>query len=199
MKKLLSVLAVAALTLVASASIGHSAQAETTGAVTTSEQAILDDLDQGVTVSSKTFHIATTDDVQAENYLKSHDVSAASATRVVKDIDASRDLVEASSVNAADATNLTALVKSLSHADVLKLQAYVQDAADALGLKAVFSNEGVSFVDAKTGETVIVPNDSAVKNTGSTYTTSLVAAIAFVTVAAGAVFVAKKQTRQQLA
>lgn len=194
MKKLVKEIALTALVCLGIGCMGqNAAYAETNGAITNHEQAILDNLQKGITVSNKTFYFETTNTVQAENYLKSHQVPVDNAKRVTKNIDAARTLLEKSNVNAANATNLKAVVKLLSKADLLKLQAYIQDAAAALGLKAVFTSDGIHFVDAETGTTVAIPNDTAIKNTGSSYITSLIALSALATLATGAGVVATKK------
>lgn len=192
MKKLLTIFSIVAVLAFAITGIGQTVQDETAGAISNQEQTILDNLNRGIKVSNKTFHIPSTDSMQAENYLKSHEVKEDAVKRVNENIDAARKLIESSSASVNTTQDLKTILKSLPNAELMQLQAYIKDAAEALGLKATFTKNGVQFTDAITGTTVGIPNDTAVKNTGFNSKASISVTALFVMLAVVALGIAQK-------
>lgn len=202
MKKLVSFLV--ALVAVVSFAI----PAEAAGAITADEQRILTELDQGVTVGGKTFHISGSDRTQAENYLKQNDLTAAQVSTVVSNIQASRSLVAAQNVNVANINSLTDLIKALPTSVVDQLKNNIVSAASALGLTATFGPNGVTIVSSggsgsgstsgsgssgSKGGSTVYQSGKAVKQTGANYIASFAVFSSLLVIAAGAFMVGRKQ------
>ncbi|MFV0560037.1 MAG: LPXTG cell wall anchor domain-containing protein [Enterococcus sp.] len=170
-------------------------------AVTQDEQRILTELAEGVTIGGKTFNIATTDQVQAENYLKQHDVSSEQVNIVVSNIQAARTLAAAQNVDVTNINSLTDLIKAFPTDVVAQLKDYVLAVANTLGLKVTFAPGQVTVVDpsastsAVGGSNVVYTSGDTIKQTGATNVASFVAFGALLVAAAGAFVVSKKQTR----
>lgn len=150
-------------------------QADMQGAITDSENNIMKELQEGVTISGKTFHFDASDITQAENYLKAHKVSDETATEVADYVKEARQLIvdNAQNIDVQSVYSLKDLIKSLPRPVIDQLKDIVLKIGQLLNLVITFYRDGVSVVDPS-GATVYATGD-AIKQTGGDYTMSFVA------------------------
>ncbi len=182
MKKVFAILLILAI-LIVPMSLSVSAE----GALNAEEQRILDALRGTVTVDGVEFHIPENYVTQAENYLKTHDVTKAEADEILGYIDEGKEIVKNSDLKK------TSDLKVLPQKD--------KEAILALGKKASAVVEATLTYDGK--EVTIVANDTGatlfdaapiVKTTGSDADFTVMAIIASsVVVLLGAAFVVSKK------
>ena len=162
--------------------------ASAAGAITADEQAILNELNAGVTAGGDTFFFNATQISDAEYYLKVNDYPASATTVVVGHIQAARKLVVDNSTGI-KATSLSNLIAQLPQNIQTQIWDHIMAAATALDLSI---DQGGNVINKKDGKTVITNGAPIVKATGANYTTSLVAFASLMIAALGAVVVGKK-------
>ncbi|MFC0232809.1 hypothetical protein ACFFIF_02255 [Vagococcus entomophilus] len=164
MRKIISALVMLAV------SVLFATQASAAGAITSAEQEILNELNAGVSVKGKTFHLAVSDISAATNHLKANDVSSENAAIAVQNIRLARTLIEAQNIDAKSGSEL----KNKLPSDVLaKVMEYYATAANAVGLNASTNGKTVSMTDSK-GNTVASAKGSVIKKTGMTFASSII-------------------------
>ncbi|MDT2706176.1 MULTISPECIES: hypothetical protein [Enterococcus] len=165
------------------------------GAITAEEQQIMDALNTPVTVGGKEFNLTAKYTTQAENYLKQNDLTTAQVNTVVSNIQAVQKLLSSIDVDTTNVTTLEDLVKVLPRDVIMQIQRHVTAAADALGLVVLSWNGGdiqLGKQNADGSTSPVFSTGSTIKNTGTSYVTSLVAVGALLVIAAGAFVVGKK-------
>ena len=165
------------------------------GAITAEEQQIMDALNTPVTVGGKEFNLTAKYTTQAENYLKQNDLTTAQVNTVVSNIQAVQKLLSSIDVDTTNVTTLEDLVKVLPRDVIMQIQRHVTAAADALGLVVLSWNGGdiqLGKQNAAGSTSPVFSTGSTIKNTGTSYVTSLVAVGALLVIAAGAFVVGKK-------
>ncbi|MTD42249.1 hypothetical protein GIX45_27205 [Erwinia sp. CPCC 100877] len=164
------------------------------GAVSGTEQSLLDELNAGVTIGGKNFAFAAAEINAAQNHLKRVDLTEAQVNEAVKNIQAARTLVGGVAVDASGANSLGSAVKLLPASVISQVQNYVVAAGNAVGVKVTFGANGtysaVTITDT-TGSPVYATG-TPVKNTGSSYVLSGITFSSLIVAAAGAVFVSRK-------
>jgi hypothetical protein len=164
------------------------------GAISDTEQSILNELNAGVTIGGKNFSFAAAEVNAAENHLKRVDLTQAQANEAVKNIQAARSLVSGVSVDASGANSLGSAVKLLPASVISQVQNYVIAAGNAVGVKITFGANGtysaVTITD--TSGSPVYSTGTPVKNTGSSYVLSGITFGSLIVAAAGAVFVSRK-------
>lgn len=164
MRKIISALVMLAV------SVLFASQASAAGAITSAEQEILNELNAGVSVKGKTFHLSASDISAATNHLKANDVSSEQAAIAVQNIRLARTLIEAQNIDATSGSEL----KNKLPSDVLaKVMDYYATAANAVGLNASTNGKTVSMTDSK-GNTVATSKGSVIKKTGITFVSSII-------------------------
>lgn len=185
--------------------VGPSAHAD--GAITADEQRILTELDQGVTVSGKTFTVRDYERAHAENYLKQNDLSADQVNTVVAQIQSVRSIITSSGVDASNITSVEQLIKALPLSTRNQLKDVITKAANALGLTVTFypggytitganlgsSSSGTTTASGKPASSTVYSSGSAVKQTGVTHLSSAISFASLLLVAAGAFVVGRKK------
>lgn len=188
MKKMIGVI----IAVIAVLSFALPASAD--GAISTSEQTILNELGAGAKIGGKKFNFESAEINSAENHLKRVDLTQAQVDEAVKHIQAARVLVESVTVDTSSANTLWEALRLLPTDVIAKLQQHVVAAGNAVGVKITFGAHGtyssVTVTDAK-GSTVY-KSGSTVKNTGSNYALSGITFGSLIVAATGAVFVSRK-------
>ncbi|OTN87725.1 hypothetical protein A5819_000173 [Enterococcus sp. 7E2_DIV0204] len=163
------------------------------GAISTTEQSILNELNAGVTIGGKKFNFDAAETNAAANHLKRVDLTQAQADEAVKNIQAARGLVESVSVNTSSANSLASAIKLLPANVISQVQNYAVAAGNAVGVKITFgggSYSAVTITDANGAP--VYKTGTPVKNTGSNYALSGITFGSLIVAAAGAVFVSRK-------
>ncbi|MGM0217923.1 hypothetical protein [Enterococcus sp. AZ126] len=177
---------------VAVLSFATSASAD--GAISATEQTVLDELNAGVTIGGKKFSFGAAEMNAASNHLKRVDLTQAQADEAVKNIQAARTLVGGVSVDTSGANSLGAAIKLLPANVISQLQNYVVAAGNAVGVKITFGAGGtystVTITDTKGAP--VYKTGTPVKNTGSNYALSGITFGSLIVAAAGAVFMSRK-------
>ena len=177
---------------VAVLSFATSASAD--GAISATEQTVLDELNAGVTIGGKKFSFGAAEMNAASNHLKRVDLTQAQADEAVKNIQAARTLVGGVSVDTSGADSLGAAIKLLPANVISQLQNYVVAAGNAVGVKITFGAGGtystVTITDTKGAP--VYKTGTPVKNTGSNYALSGITFGSLIVAAAGAVFMSRK-------
>lgn len=184
--------------------VGPSAHAD--GAITADEQRILTELDQGVTVSGKTFTVRANERTHAENYLKQNDLSADQVNTVVAQIQKVRSIIASSGVDASNITSVEQLIKALPLSTRNQLKDVISVAASALGLTVNFYPGGYTITGTNLGSSssgttttgkpassTVYSSGGAVKQTGITHLSSAISFASLLLVAAGAFVVGRKK------
>ena len=182
MKKVFAILLVIAL-LVIPMSLSVSAE----GALNAEEQRILDALKSTVTVDGVEFHIPDNYVTQAENYLKTHDVTKAEADEIIGYIDEGKEIVKNSDLKK------TSDLKVLPQKDKQAILDLGKKASAVVEATLTYDGKNVTIVANDSGATLF---DAApiVKTTGADGNFSMIAIIASsVVVLLGAAFVASKK------
>ena len=164
------------------------------GAISASEQKILNELNAGAKIGGKKFYFDSAEINSAENHLKRVDLTQEQVNEAVKQIQAARALVESVNVDTTNANTLWDALRLLPNDVIAKLQQHVIAAGNAVGVKITFGAHGtysaVTITDAK-GSTVY-KSGSTVKNTGTNYALSTITFGSLIVAAAGAVFMNRK-------
>ncbi|WP_207696765.1 hypothetical protein DOK67_0003238 [Enterococcus sp. DIV0212c] len=164
------------------------------GAISATEQPILNELNAGATIGGKKFNFDAAETNAVENHLKRVDLTQAQVDEAVKNIQAARALVGGVSVNTSGANSLAQAIGLLPANVISQVQNYVIAAGNAVGLKITFGAGGsysaVSITDANGAP--VYKAGSPVKNTGSNYALSGITFGSLIVAAAGAVFVSRK-------
>lgn len=172
-------------------SFGLSASAD--GAISTSEQTILNELNAGVKIGGKQFYFTSAEINSVENHLKRVDLTQSQVDEAVKNIQAARSLAEGVTVDTSNANTLLDALRLLPSDVIAKLQQYVIAAGNAVGVKITFGANGtysaVTVTDAK-GSTVY-KTGSTVKNTGTSYIISGITFCSVILAAVGAMFLSR--------
>ena len=182
MKKVFAILLVIAL-LVIPMSLSVSAE----GALNAEEQRILDALKGTVTVNGVEFHIPDNYVTQAENYLKTHDVTKAEADEVLGYIDEGKEIVKNSDLKK------TSDLKVLPQKDKQAILDLGKKASAVVEATLTYDGKEVTIVANNSGETLF---DAApiVKTTGADSDFSVMAiVISSVVVLLGAAFAVSKK------
>lgn len=191
MKKFISGLVV----IVATLGLATIAQAADATAITTNEQAILDELKTGVTVSGDTFHVSTADMTKAENHLKTVDLPASNCNQAITDIKEARQIIEATGIKASSSSNLHSQMIEKKNEEYKQVQALYNDALIAVQANVSTDGTNVTIVDnngnaiAGSGST-----SGAVKKTGASYVASIATLVVLVAGAISAAIWKKKQS-----
>lgn len=191
MKKFISGLVV----IVATLGLANIAQAADATAITANEQAILDELKTGVTVSGDTFHVTTTDMTKAENHLKTVDLPASNCNQAISDIKEARQIIESTGIKATSGSDLQAQMIKDHNADYKKVESLYNDALIAVQANVSTDGNNVTIVDSN-GNTIAGTgsNSGAVKKTGATYVASIATFVVLVAAAISAAVWKKKQS-----
>lgn len=164
------------------------------GAISSSEQTILNELNAGAKIGGKKFYFGSAEINSAENHLKRVELTQAQVDEAVQHIQAARALVEGVNVDTSNANTLWDALRLLPNDVIAKLQQHVIAAGNAVDVKITFGAQGtysaVTVTDSN-GSTVY-KSGSTVKNTGSNYVLSGITFGSLIVAAAGAVFVSRK-------
>ncbi|MBR6572332.1 MAG: hypothetical protein IKK77_01260 [Clostridia bacterium] len=182
MKKVFAILLVIAL-LVVPMSLSVSAE----GAINAEEQRIMEALKSSVTVNGVEFKIPENYVNQAENYLKTHDVTKAEADEVLGYINEGKEIVKASDLKK------TSDLKVLPKKDKQAILDLGKKACAVVESTLTYDGKNVTIVANDSGETLF---DAApiVKTTGADSDFSVMAiVVSSVVVLLGAAFVASKK------
>lgn len=165
------------------------------GAISSTEQSVLNELNAGLKVGGKQFYFAAAEINAASNHLKRVDLTQAQADEAVKNIQAARTLVEGVAVDASSATTLAQALKLLPANVISQLQSYVVAAGNAVGVKITFGANGsysaVTITD--TNGSPVYQTGTPIKNTGSNYALSAITFSALIIAAAGAVILSNRK------
>ncbi|MBO0441896.1 hypothetical protein [Candidatus Enterococcus ikei] len=171
-----------------------STSASADGAISATEQPILNELNAGATIGGKKFNFDAAETNAAENHLKRVDLTQAQVDEAVKNIQSARALVEGVSVNTSGANSLAQAIGLLPTNVISQVQNYAIAAGNAVGVKITFGARGsysaVTVTDANGAP--VYKAGSPVKNTGSNYALSGITFGSLIVAAAGAVFVSRK-------
>lgn len=182
MKKLFAILLTIAI-LVVPMSLSASAE----GALNAEELRIMEALKGTVTVNGVELHIPDNYVTQAENYLKTHDVTKAEADEVLGYIDEGKEIVKASDLKK------TSDLKVLPKKDKQAILELGKKACAVVESTLTYDGKNVTIVANNSGETLF---DAApvIKTTGADSDFSVTAiVISSVVVLLGAAFVASKK------
>lgn len=174
--------------------LGFALPVSADGAISATEQTVLNELNAGVTIGGKKFNFDAAEINATSNHLKRVDLTQAQANEAVKNIQAARTLVEGVSVDASGANSLSAALKLLPANVISQLQSYIVAAGNAVGVKITFGAGG-SYSAVTITDTTGAPvyqTGTPVKNTGSNYALSGITFGSLIVAAAGAVFVSRK-------
>lgn len=164
------------------------------GAISTTEQSVLNELNAGLTIGGKKFSFGAAEINATSNHLKRVDLTQAQADEAVKNIQAARSLVGGVSVNTSGVNSLGDALRLLPANVISQLQSYVVAAGNAVGLKITFGAGGsysaVTITDTKGAP--VYKTGTPVKNTGSNYALSGITFGSLIVAAAGAVFMSRK-------
>ncbi|EOL46478.1 hypothetical protein [Enterococcus caccae] len=161
------------------------------GAISATEQTVVNELNAGLTIGGKTFHFAASETNAVENHLKRVDLTQGQADEAVKNIQAARALVGGVSVDTSRANSLAGAIKLLPANVISQVQNYVIAAGNAVGVKITFGSNGNLIITDANGAPVYNAG-TPVKNTGSNYALSGITFGSLIVAAAGAVFVSRK-------
>ena len=182
MKKLFAILLTIAI-LVVPMSLSVSAE----GAINAEELRIMEALKGTVTVDGVEFHIPDNYVTQAENYLKTHEVTKAEADEILGYIDEGKKVVQESDLKK------TSDLKVLPQKDKEKILDLGKKASAVVEATLTYDGKEVTIVANNSGETLF---DAApiIKTTGAESDFSVIAIVASsVVVLLGAAFVASKK------
>ena len=189
MKKILGLLVVVLVVL------GLATPASADGAISASEQKILDELNAGATIGGNKFYFEAAEINAAENHLKRVELTDAQVNEAITNIRAAVALVGAQDVDTSGATNLVQALSLLPQGVLDQIMGYIVAAGNAVGVKITFGNGGSYTAVTITDDAgnPVYKTGSAVKNTGNSYVLSGITFGSLLTAAAGAVFVSKKR------
>ncbi|MGX7149499.1 hypothetical protein [Enterococcus ureasiticus] len=180
--------------IAAIAVVSFATSASADGAISATEQTVLNELNAGVTIGGKKFNFGPAETNAASNHLKRVDLTQAQADEAVKNIQAARSLVEGVSVNTSGVNSLGDALRLLPANVISQLQNYVVAAGNAVGVKITFGAGGTYSAVTITDTTgaPVYKTGTPVKNTGSNYALSGITFGSLIVAAAGAVFVSRK-------
>ena len=181
MKKVFAILLTIAI-LIVPMSFGVSAE----GALNAEELKILEALKGTVTVNGVEFHIPDNYVTQAENYLKTHDVTKVEAEEILGYIDEGKNIVKESNLKS------TSDLKVLPQEDKQKILDLGKKASAVVEATLTYDGKDVTIVANNSGETLF---DAApvVKTTGADGFGLIAIIASSVVVLLGAAFVASKK------
>lgn len=192
MKKVVGFLV--ALVAVLGLSFVNADTASADGAISATEQKILDELNAGATIGGKQFYIDATDINAAENHLKRVALTEAQVSEANKNIQAARALVQSQTVDTSGVNTAAGALRLLPRSVISQVQNYFIAAGNAVGLKITFGQGGsysaVMITDASGNP--VYQTGSVVKNTGADYTLSAITFSSLIIAAAGAIFLSRK-------
>ncbi|EOI01609.1 hypothetical protein UAY_01015 [Enterococcus moraviensis ATCC BAA-383] len=176
------------------ATVGFATSVSADGAISTTEQSIVNELNAGATIGGKKFNFGAAETNAVSNHLKRVDLTQAQADEAIKNIQSARALVEGVSVNASGANSLGDALRLLPANVISQLQSYVVAAGNAVGVKITFGAGGTYSAVTITDNTgaPVYQTGNPVKNTGSNYALSGITFGSLIVAAAGAVFVSRK-------
>lgn len=181
MKKLAAIVLALALLIVP-----MSISASAAGAINEYEQAVLDSLDENVKVNDITFHLPDEYINQAENFLKTIDMTKEQSEEILAKIADGKEIVVASDITS------TSDLKVLPTADKQKILDLGKAAAAAVDAVLTYDGENVKVTY---DDTVIFEDAPIIKVTGAEtdYTAVVISVACVIAVLAAAFAVAQKK------